>query len=76
MLIVVSLLTREPTGEHIRGLTFQTSEEAVEGIEPIESVGDRGVSDPVWRRHDRILSGIIIILVAIVMIYFSNLFFG
>ncbi|MDH3255779.1 MAG: Na+/glucose cotransporter, partial [Acidobacteriota bacterium] len=76
VLIVVSLLTKAPTEEHTRGLTFQTAEGEVAGIEEIERVGDRAVSDPVWRRRDRVLSGVIIILVAIVMVYFSNLFFS
>ena len=76
VLVVVSLLTKAPSDEHIRGLTFQTADQAVEGISEIEAVGDRGVSDPLWRRRDKVMSGIIIILVAIVMVYFSNLFFG
>jgi SSS family solute:Na+ symporter len=75
ILAVVSLLTRPPTGEHIKGLTFATAEEGVEGIEPIEEVGDRGISDPTWRRWDLRFSVVVVILVAIVMVYFSNLFF-
>jgi SSS family solute:Na+ symporter len=76
VLVVVSLLTKAPADNKVAGLTFQTLDLPVAGIEEIEKVGDRGVSNLEWRRRDKVLSGIIIILVAIVMVYFSNLFFG
>ena len=68
--MLVSLATRPPDEEQIRGLTFQTAEEAVPTSE-----SERLLVDPQWRKQDQILSGIVLILVAIVMLYFSNLFF-
>jgi solute:Na+ symporter, SSS family len=75
ILVVVSLLTRAPAPSKVAGLTFATAQEAMGGVEPIEAVGDRGVSDPVWRRLDARLSVFVVLLVALVMIYFSRLFF-
>jgi SSS family solute:Na+ symporter len=63
ILVLVSLLTKPPSDEHLKGLTFATASERVEGIEPIEEVGDRGVSDPAWRRMDARLSVIVVTLV-------------
>lgn len=76
ILVAVSLATRAPSPEQVGGLTFATADQRVGGIEPIEAVGDRGVSDPAWRSRDKKLSIVVIVLVAIVMIYFSGLFFG
>ena len=67
VLVVVSLLTRPPTDEKVRGLTFETAEEG-------SSRRDR--SDPAWRRLDLRLSVTVVVLVAIVMVYFSGLFFS
>ena len=72
--MLVSLLTRPPAAEKVSGLTFATADQQVAGIEAIEHVGDRGRSDPIWRRLDARLSIVVVVLVAIVMVYFSNLF--
>jgi SSS family solute:Na+ symporter len=75
ILVVVSLMTKPPTAEKVSGLTFATADEGVAGIEPIEQVGERGHSDPAWRRLDLRLSVVVVVLVGIVMVYFSKLFF-
>ncbi|MEM7586010.1 MAG: sodium:solute symporter [Acidobacteriota bacterium] len=72
VLIVASLLTKPPAEEKVRGLTFATADAGVAGA---SGVGDRAESDPVWRKQDRNFSIIVIVLVAIVMVYFSKLFF-
>ncbi len=76
VLVVVSLMTKAPPPERVRGLTFATADQGVEGIEEIERVGDRAESDPAWRRTDRIVSIVVVALVVIVMAYFSPLFFS
>ena len=65
--IVVSLLTKEPSDEHLAGLTFATAAEG--GTE--DGIA-RSVSDPAWRTKDKILSWVVAVLVAAVMIYFTG----
>ena len=72
VLILVSLITKPPTDEHVRGLTFQTARQGATGS---ETDAARTVSEPAWRRHDAVLSVVTVILVLAVMIYFSSLFF-
>ncbi|HSR54519.1 MAG TPA: sodium:solute symporter [Acidobacteriota bacterium] len=74
ILIVVSLLTKPPDEGKVRGLTY-ASLKRVDREAPSEDE-IRAVSDPAWRRRDALLSGITLILVGLVMIYFSPLFFG
>jgi SSS family solute:Na+ symporter len=76
ILIVVSLMTKAPAAAQIRGLTFATAAEGFAVVEGSEAVGARGESDPAWRRIDGRLSVVVVLLVAVVMLYFSNLFFG
>ncbi len=73
VLIVVSLLTRPPRADKVAGLTFRTADEAAVGGETEDA---RWHSDPAWRKRDVWMSVIVVALVAIVMLYFSNLFFG
>ncbi|MEM6793784.1 MAG: sodium:solute symporter [Acidobacteriota bacterium] len=72
VLVVVSLLTAPPPPEKTDGLTFGSAN-AVRGG---ESDGERITSDPDKRRQDKILSFVMIGLVAIVMVYFSTFFFA
>jgi len=73
ILVLVSLMTPPPPEEKVRGLTFATAGEDVAGVPQAEL--DRAISDPAWRRKDAMLSGVTIVLVGLVMIYFSSLFF-
>jgi SSS family solute:Na+ symporter len=71
ILVVVSLLTKPPSDDYIKGLTFAT---AAAG-EPVGKVDTRTVSDPAWKRTDFRLSLLVVLVVAVVMVYFSSLFF-
>ncbi|MEM9596561.1 MAG: sodium:solute symporter [Acidobacteriota bacterium] len=73
ILVIVSLMTPPPDEEKVRGLTFATAGEDVHGVPEQELA--RAVSDPAWRRRDAMLSGVTIVLVGLVMIYFSSIFF-
>ena len=57
----------------VAGLTFDSADEAAVGGETDTA---RWHSDPAWRKRDVWMSVIVVALVAIVMLYFSNLFFG
>ncbi len=74
VLVVVSLMTPPPAPEKVRGLTFQTAGEAVAGAATTDA--HRAISDPAWQRRDKVMSGIVVVLVALVMLYFSGFFFG
>ena len=74
ILVIVSLLTKAPDEEQIRGLTFATVGEKIVGVPEAEQA--RAISDPEWRRKDAWLSGLTIVLVGIVMVYFSSIFFS
>lgn len=58
VLVLVSLLTKEPPAEKTKGLTFQTAE-AVD-------------SDPAWRRTDVMISVVLALCVIAVWIYFRG----
>lgn len=73
VLIVVSLVTRSPATERVQGLTWAYFRKLPDRA---ESETHRVSSDAVWRRHDRIFSIILVLLVATVMIYFTPWFFG
>jgi SSS family solute:Na+ symporter len=73
VLIIVSLMTKPPHPDKVAGMTFGTSSEAAVGGEADEA---RWHSDPAWRKRDVWLSVVVVALVAVVMLYFSNLFFG
>ena len=66
-------VTKAPDPEAVRGLTLATADQGVAGVP--QSEADRAISDPTWRRRDAVLSGITLVLVGLVMAYFSNLFF-
>lgn len=74
ILIIVSLLTKAPDPDQIRGLTFATAGEATAST--TEDDIQRAISDPEWRRKDALFSGITIVIVGLVMVYFSNIVFG
>ena len=64
-MVIVSLLTREPSYEKIQGLTYETTVSA-----------DREKSRASWTRFDVVNSVIIIAIIALVLIYFSPINFG
>jgi len=61
-MVVVSLLTRRPDDEHIRGLTFATT-----------VAEDRAASRASWNSKDVILSLIVVVIIVAVFVYFSPL---
>ncbi len=62
LLIGVSLFTEKPAEEQIRGLTFATT-----------LVEDRQKSRATWNRTDLVLSGIVVLIIISVFVYFSPL---
>jgi SSS family solute:Na+ symporter len=66
VLIVVSLLTPEQSDEQLAGLTFATAD-AETG-----ETDERLVSNPLWRRHDVILSVLLVLGVALVWLAFRG----
>lgn len=66
VLVVVSLLTPEPSAEHLAGLTFATAEQTT------EATPDLAPSDPAWKRTDLWLSVGVVICVGLVWIYFTG----
>jgi SSS family solute:Na+ symporter len=72
VLVLVSLMTKPPSDEKVRGLTWATAGESAGGTADDMR---RATSDPAKRRQDALLSGIVVILVGLVMLYFSKLFF-
>jgi SSS family solute:Na+ symporter len=61
-MVIISFLTREPTYEKINGLTYGTT-----------VVEDKKASRESWNTRDVVLSLVVIIIIALVMIYFSPL---
>lgn len=71
VLIVVSLVTPEPHPDKVAGLTFQT----VDVPQPVLPQGQHLPdlrSDPSWRRRDVLLSGLVVLCVLGVWIYFTG----
>jgi len=64
VLVVVSLVTAPQTEDQLGGLTFATAD--AESDEPDE----RLTSDPVWRRRDLWLSGLLVVCVGLVWLVF------
>jgi len=62
IMVVVSMLTEAPNLEKIRGLTYATTVSE-----------DRAASRASWNTRDVILSLIVLVIIAVVMIYFSPL---
>ncbi len=62
MMIVVSLFTRPPTYKKIQGLTYGTTVSE-----------DRRTSRASWNKKDVVLSLIVLIIIALVLVYFSPL---
>ncbi len=58
ILIIASLLTAPPPAEKVEGLTYSTA--------------SKTQSDPVWKRKDILLSGILIAIVGLVWLYFTG----
>jgi len=67
VLVAVSLVTRAPDEEHVRGLTFQTTGR-------IERADAQTLHIRVWRRPNVILTALLIAAVLAVWLYFSPLF--
>ncbi len=61
-MVVISLLTREPSYEKINGLTYGTT-----------VAEDKKASRESWKARDVLLSLVVLIIIALVMIYFSPL---
>ena len=66
VLVVVSLLTPEPTDAKLAGLTFATADQTT------EATPDLPPSDPAWRRKDLWLTVLLILCVAAVWLYFTG----
>ncbi len=66
VLVVVSLLTPEPSREQLRGLTFATARETT------EATPDLAPSEPAWKRRDLWWSILVVACVASVWIYFTG----
>ncbi len=66
VLVVVSLLTPEPSREQLRGLTFATAAETT------EQTPDLAPSEPAWKRRDLWLSILVAACVALVWLYFTG----
>jgi SSS family solute:Na+ symporter len=62
MMVIISLLTREPSYEKIQGLTYGTTVSE-----------DKKASRESWSRKDLLLSLVVLVIIALVMIYFSPL---
>ena len=61
-MVIISFLTQEPAYEKIRGLTYATT-----------VAEDKKASRESWRTRDVVLSVVVLIIIALVMIYFSPL---
>lgn len=66
VLVVVSLMTKEPPPEQLRGLTFATADQTT------AETPDLPPSDPAWRRRDLWLSVVVAICVGAVWVYFTG----
>ena len=66
VLVVVSLLTPEPSREKLAGLTFATA------TETSDATPDLAPSSPAWRRKDLWLSILVLVCVAMVWLYFTG----
>jgi len=62
MMVAVSLFTRQPSYEKIQGLTYSTT-----------VAEDKKASHASWNKKDVILSLVILIIIALILIYFSPL---
>jgi len=65
ILVTVSLLTAPPSFEKIKGLTYATTVAA-----------DKEASRASWNIRDAVLSAIVVVIIAMILIYFSPLFIG
>ncbi|MDX1501375.1 MAG: sodium:solute symporter [Thermoanaerobaculia bacterium] len=72
VLVVVSLLTRPPDPERVAGLTFGG---ATGPGPPARETEGRAAPRAGWRRLDARLSAVLVLLVLVVMVTFSGLFF-
>ena len=66
VLVVVSLLTPEPSRDKLAGLTFATAEETT------ADTPDLAPSEPAWKRRDLWWSVLVVACVAAVWIYFTG----
>jgi SSS family solute:Na+ symporter len=62
MMILVSMFTESPAFEKIKGLTYATT-----------VAGDKASSRASWNTRDLILSVVILVIIALILIYFSPL---
>jgi SSS family solute:Na+ symporter len=61
-MVIISLLTQEPSYEKIQGLTYGTTVSE-----------DKKASRESWKKRDVLMSLVVLIIIALVMIYFSPL---
>ena len=62
IMVSVSLFTREPSYDRIQGLTYATT-----------VVEDKEASRSTWKTRDVILSLVVLVIIALIMVYFSPL---
>jgi len=62
IMVIISFLTREPSYEKIQGLTYSTT-----------VAEDKKASRASWKTRDVVVSLIVLVIIALVMIYFSPL---
>jgi SSS family solute:Na+ symporter len=70
VLVLVSLATRAPRYEDIKGLTYQTTGDA--GTMTPEPLADMMYSSAAWRLRDRLLSVVLIACVGLIWWYFQG----
>jgi SSS family solute:Na+ symporter len=70
VLVLVSLATRAPRYEDIKGLTYQTTGDA--GTMTPEPLADMMYSSAAWRLRDRLLSVVLIAFVGLIWWYFQG----
>ncbi len=78
ILVLVSLITPEPSAKHVAGITFQTVEQEAPVHAEAFDIPDAQehlpefTSDPLWRRWDLRFSVLLAIIVGIIWLYFTG----
>jgi SSS family solute:Na+ symporter len=69
-LVLVSLATPPPPHDKVAGLTYALADAAQSG-QAVPVPPAMRVTDPAWRRTDRILSGVLVVCVGFIWWYFA-----